>query len=311
VPASVHKGSFKGSNGSFPDHESIYVDIGTGAGHHYGRLFVGWVQFSGNGGKSPVDIAFSDDDGQTWTGPIRVSAKGNQFDQDVRPSVAPDGSVYLSWVNTQTSEGKKGAFVMVDRSTDGGLTWGNDRVAATVEVPIPGTLPNSTYRVFEDAWSTVDQVRGTLQVAYTDEKSGAANVYVTHNLTAGDLTQWSTPVQVKASPNEQFFPWISSAPNGRVDLVYYDRTCDSADTLNCVTLSSTANGGASWTTIALTSTGFDGDKYQACLAFVEPPDCGTFFLGDYIAAASANQKAAVLWTGDGPAAMDVFSQTVS
>ena len=38
------------------------------------------------------------------------------------------------------------------------------------------------------------------------------------------------------------------------------------------------------------SQGFDGDKYQACLAFVEPPDCGTYFLGDYIAVASTSSK---------------------
>lgn len=307
VPAALSKGSFKGSNGHFPDHQTIFVDTGTGPGHHFGRLFVGWAQFSGSG-KSPVEVAFSDDDGRTWTGPIVVSDKGNQFDQDVRPSVGPDGTVYLTWINSQTDEGTKGVRIMADRSTSGGLTWGPDRIAAIVEAPIPGTLPNSKYRVFEDAWSVVDQVRGTLQIAYTDEATGAANIYVTHNLTAGDITTWSTPLRVKPSSNEEFFPWVSAAPNGRVDLVFYDRTCDLADTENCVTLSSSADGGGTWTNTAMTSVGFDGDRYQACLAFVEAPDCGTFFLGDYIAVASTNEKAQVLWTGNGPDAMDVFSQ---
>lgn len=45
--------------------------------------------------------------------------------------------------------------------------------------------------------------------------------------------------------------------------------------------------------------------------FVEPPGCGSFFLGDYIAVASTDSVAQVLWTGNGPAAMDVFSQRVS
>jgi hypothetical protein len=112
---------------------------------------------------------------------------------------------------------------------------------------------------------------------------------------------------VKASAGEQFFPWMSAAPNGRVDLAYYDRSCDPADTLNCLTLSSTFDGGATWTNTALTTKGFDGDKYQACLAFVQPPDCGSFFLGDYIAVSSLNSKAQVVYTGDGPSAMDVFS----
>jgi hypothetical protein len=96
---------------------------------------------------------------------------------------------------------------------------------------------------------------------------------------------------VKPSPNEEFFPWMSAAPNGRVDLVYYDRSCDPADTLNCLTLSSSSDGGANWTNIPVTTKGFNGDEFQACLAFVQPSNCGVFFLGDYIAVESTNSKA--------------------
>ena len=78
-----------------------------------------------------------------------------------------------------------------------------------------------------------------------------------------------------------------------------------------MTLASTTDSGQTWGITRLTTTGFDGDTFQACLAFVEPPNCGTFFLGDYIAVASTNAKAQVLWTGNGPNAMDVFSQRAS
>ncbi len=74
-----------------------------------------------------------------------------------------------------------------------------------------------------------------------------------------------------------------------------------------MTLSSSVDSGATWTTTPLTTTGFDGDAFQACLAFVQPANCGTFFLGDYIAVESTNAKAQVLYTGNGPSAMDVFS----
>jgi hypothetical protein len=63
----------------------------------------------------------------------------------------------------------------------------------------------------------------------------------------------------------------------------------------------------SWTTTALTTHGFNGDRYSTCLAFVDPPDCTRKFLGDYIAVESTNQKAQVLFTGNGAHAMDVFS----
>jgi hypothetical protein len=71
------------------------------------------------------------------------------------------------------------------------------------------------------------------------------------------------------------------------------------------------DSGQTWGITPLTRKGFDGDAFQACLAFVEPPDCGSFFLGDYIAVASTDSAAQVLWTGNGPHAMDVFSQRVA
>jgi hypothetical protein len=307
VTTGKSNGTQKGSNGHLPDHETIVVDTGTGSGHHFGRLFVSWAEFSGSG-RSPIDIAYSDDDGATWAGPFTVSDKGNQFDQDARPSVGPDGTVYLTWINGPNEKSLKNNKVMVDKSTDGGRHWGTDHVVAGVVAPIPGTLPNSDYRVFEDAWSTVDQVRGTVQVAYTDRATGSANIYVTHNLVPGDISSWSEPIAVKPSSNDEFFPWLSAAENGRVDLVYYDRTCDPDNTLVCVTLASTSDGGVTWTNAALTTDGFDGDKFDTCLAFVQPPDCGRHFIGDYIAVASSNTKAQVLYTGNGPAALDVFSQ---
>ena len=147
--------------------------------------------------------------------------------------------------------------------------------------------------------------------SFTDEATGAANIYVTHNLTAGDLSKWSKPVAVEASDQEQFFPWVAAAPGGRVDVVFYDRSCDSNDTLNCVTLSSSSDGGDTWSNTALTTQGFDGDTFQACLAFVDPPDCGVFFIGDYIAVASNDAGAQVLYTANGANAMDVFSQGVT
>jgi len=174
--------------------------------------------------------------------------------------------------------------------------------------PIGGLLPNSDYRVFEDVNSTVDQQTGRVVLTYTDQKSGASNIYATHNLVAGDLSHWSGPVAVKPSGQEQFFPWTSSAPNGRVDLVFYDRSCDPAtDKLNCVTLASTADDGASWGDTTLQPTPFDGDHFHACLAPGDPNACGISFLGDYIAVGSTNAKAQALWTGNGARGMDVFS----
>jgi hypothetical protein len=306
VATGTSTGTLKGSNGQFPDHESIMVDTSTAPGHHFGRIYVTWAEFNGSG-RSPIQVAFSDDNGKHWAGPITVSDKTHQFDQDARINIGPDGTVYDTWINSPTEATLTGNQAMVADSTDGGRTWTASTTVAPILDPTPGLLPNSSYRVFADVTSAVDQSTGQLVVAYTDQRSGASNVWVTHAAKGGSISSFATPFQVKSSKNEEFFPWMSAAPDGRVDLVYYDRSCDPADTRNCVTLSSSFDGGASWTTTPVTTTGFDGDIFQACLAFVQPSNCGVFFLGDYIAVGSTDGKAQLLYTGNGPNAQDVFS----
>jgi hypothetical protein len=309
VSTGTANGSQKGSNGNFPDHEAGTVDTGTGPGHHFGRLYVAWAQFNG-AGRSPINLAYSDNDGATWTGPIRVSDAGHKFDQDATPRVAPDGTVYVTYINGPNEKSTKNNAAMAAKSTDGGNTWSPSEVAAPI--PSPATsLPNALYRGSSDVTSTVDQQTGDLVVAFGDQSSGALNVWVTHTATPGNLSSFVPATRVKPSAETQFFPWLQSAPDGRVDLVYYDRSCDPNDVLNCVTLSSSTDSGAAWTSTPITTTGFDGDTFGACLAFVDPPDCTNFFLGDYIAVSSTNAKAQVMWTGNGSNTLNAFSATVT
>jgi hypothetical protein len=306
VATGTSTGTAKGSNGQFPDHESIMVDASSAPGHHFGRIYVTWAKFNGSG-RSPIQVAFSDDNGQRWTGPITVSDKSHQFDQDARINIGPGGTVYDTWINSPNEVRMTGNQAMAADSANGGRTWSASATVAPILDPTPGLLPNSKYRVFADVTSAVDPLTGQLVVAYTDQRSGASNVWVTHAAQGGSISSFTAPFQVKASSNEEFFPWMSAAPNGRVDLAYYDRSCDPADTKNCVTLSSSFDGGANWTNTPVTTSGFDGDMFQACLAFVQPSNCGVFFLGDYIAVGSTDGKAQILYTSNGPNAQDVLS----
>lgn len=309
ITTGTSNGSQKGSNGKFPDHNAGTVDTGTGPGHHFGRVYIAWAEFDGSG-RSPIDLAFSDNNGRAWTGPIRVSDAGHQFDQDATPRVGPDGAVYVSFINGPNEKSLDGNAALIAKSTDGGNTWSQSFTAAPIPNPT-GSIPNALYRGGSNVTSTVDQLTGNVVLVFDDATTGALNEYAVHTLAPGDLSAWSSPVRIKATTSTQFFPWLTSAPNGRVDLAYYDRACDPGDVLLCVTLSSSNDDGATWTNTAITSIGFDGDKFQACVQFVQPPNCGVFFIGDYIAVASTSENAQVMWTGDGPRAMDVFTARVA
>src|SRR5947207_4979399 len=204
-------GSQEGSNGKFPDHEAGTVDTGTGPGHHFGRLYIAWAEFNGLG-RSPIDLAYSDTNGASWTGPIRVSDAGHQFDQDATPRVGPAGAVYVSFINGPNEGSVKNNAALIAKSTDGGNTWSQSYLAAPIPAPA-SSLPNALYRGGTDVTSTVDQRTGKVVVVYNDRSSGALNMWATHTATAGDLSTFTPAERVKGSRQTQFFPWLQSAPN--------------------------------------------------------------------------------------------------
>ena len=304
IATGTSNGTQKGSTGHFPDHEFLVIDTGNGAGHHFGRAFVTWAEFNGNF-RSSIDLAFSDDNGQTWSGPIGVSDAGHKFDQDARTTIGPDGTVYVSFDSgpNATSFGKE---VDIAASHDGGQTFGPTVPMAQLINPVPGLLPNSQYRVFSDVWSSASS-SGIVTAVFNDQRNGHSNIYAVHNLAPGDLTRWSSPVGVKTSAKEEFFPWVETSPSGnRLDLTFYDRSNDPANTKNWVDYASSTDNGATWTVTTATSVGADLDMFQACLAFVQPSNCGDFFIGDYIALVSTETAVHLFYTWNGPAAQDVF-----
>src|SRR5256885_5477887 len=114
-------GKSKGSNGQFPDHESIYVDRSPSS-PFFGSIYVSWVQFDGfSGTHSPVQVAASRDGARTFSTPVKVSAGNVRNNQDARIVSAPDGTLFLTFDNGV--QGGKGTVMYVSSSKDGGATW--------------------------------------------------------------------------------------------------------------------------------------------------------------------------------------------
>ena len=308
ITTGTSNGTQKGSNGKFPDHEFITVDANP-SNAHYGRLFATWAEFNGSG-RSAAMLAYSDNNGTTWTGPIPVSDAQHKFDQDVRATIAPDGTVYVTSNGGPNETSLTGDYIAVAASRDGGKSFGPTVVITSLIDPVPGLLPNSNYRVFSDVYSQAD-ADGNVTAVFNDERSGHSAVYAVRTLQPGDISSWSSPALVKASSGEQFFPWISAAPSGRLDLAFYDRGHDPNDTLNWVDYNASTNDGATWTETDSTTSGANLDKYQACLAFVQPSNCDVFFIGDYIGVVSTNTSVHILYTWNGPHAMDVYESNLS
>ena len=136
-----------------PAAATVTIDAETGlawdrsGGLHTGRVYLLWTQETPNeSDDTDVMVQHSDDDGVTWSAPVRVnddSGATSQFD----PKIAIDqttGNVAVAWYDCRndTGGGKPGdtngipnddAMIYAAVSTDGGATFGpNIRVAAAV-----------------------------------------------------------------------------------------------------------------------------------------------------------------------------------
>lgn len=115
------------------------ADISTGP--YRGRVYVNWADLRNNGGKdgdADIFVAYSADQGQSWSAAVRVNGDpvGNGRDQFFPwMSVDPvDGSVNVVYYDRRAGDGS-GVSVYIARSTDGGRTFTEHLVSAEPFVP--------------------------------------------------------------------------------------------------------------------------------------------------------------------------------
>jgi hypothetical protein len=305
VSTDTGNGVSKGSNGQFPDHENLHVDPTNG------WLYVTWAQFNGKSTHSPVIVAISRDGGNTFV-QTQVTAGSVRNNQDQRIVTDAAGNAYLTFDNGV--QGNKGTVLYVSRLVRGSATWSTPLAFATVTSAVCLFPPNcftisggqfragGTYPA-----PTFDLANNRLYVAYADAKSAYAQMYV-QSAPANDLTSWTTPVPISAGAGDQFQGELSSAPNGRLDAMFYDRRY-SNNTLVDVTYATSSDAGKTWRRVRVTSAGFDPSQWGV-------PSGSGFrpFIGDYNGIASTNTTAELAWTGvsdPAPFNLDIMAATVT
>ena len=305
VSTGTGNGVSKGSNGQFPDHENLHVDPVTG------WLYVAWAQFDGKSSHSPITVAISKDDGASFT-QTQVTTGNVRNNQDQRIVTDPDGNAYLVFDNGV--QGGKGTLLYVSKLARGSSTWSTPYPFASLTNPVcvfPPTCFNISGGAFRAGGTypapAFDAANGRLYVAYADIKGSYGQMYL-QSAPSTDLTNWSAPQAVSSAPADQFEGELGIAPNGRIDLAYYDRRY-SDNSLVDVTYSTSADGGASWRTVRVSTAGFDPSQWGV-------PQGSGFrpFIGDYNGIASTNTGAELTWTGVSapqPYNLDIFAASVT
>jgi len=297
-------GKTKGSNGQFTDHEALWIDRSPSS-PFYGSIYVTWAQFNGFGTHSPVLVAFSRDGGRSFSAPIKVTAGPIRNNQDQRIVSGPDGALYLTFDNG--IQGGKGTANYVAMSRDGGATWTAPFAfygyanpvcifpSFCFNIPVgpsgtpfrgPGSYPAPAF----------DATRNRVEVVFADLVNGLGRIYFT-SAAASDLGHWSPPVEIAPGTGDRFGAEISVATNGRIDVMFDDRSY-SGNALVDVTYASSTDGGATWTTTRVSTAGFDpgasGVPDASSPTGIRP------FIGDYNGIASLADHAVMTWTGVAP-----------
>lgn len=280
------------------------------------RLYVTWSRFDfGPTGRtyleSPIYVVYSDDQGRHWSAPAEISGKApfcdfQTGDPDQRacdedqfsvPVVDPrTGHVYVAFENFNVRSTEKNQYLVVE-STDGGMSWSTPRFITDVydgEAKYPTcngrqTLDLMCARTNAAGNIGIDVNTGRLYLAFADNRNGSAadtntDVLVTTSSDGG--RSWTKVREITGeSVDDQWFPWLSVAPDGTVAVAYFDRRYRGPKLID-TSLSVSTDQGASFQTRRVSERSWNPD-----LAF----RLG-LFIGDYNGLATTTGVAIPCWT---------------
>lgn len=159
--------------------------------------------------------------------------------------VGNKGTVYVMWIATSTLPGGPALAHYLSKSTDHGKTW-------TV-TPINDFSPNNTgnYEV-QFAWSPLGGPEGTLHIVYegTDRPKIENWNQIYHRRSTDGGKTWSPITVVNDDDPAQFLvdriPDVRTAPNGRVDVVWWSTRDNPGVIGNDAYYAFSSDNGATW-----------------------------------------------------------------
>lgn len=216
---------------------------------HAGRVYLSWLQAEETsrwglvGTTNPILASRSDDGGQTWSEPVRVSAGSRSLVVAPVPAVAGDGEVVVVYLDVGDDrldyegahEGKGGEpypgpwWLVAARSADGGATW--------QEATVDRLVPFQRFLQLFPPTPSVAVAGRRIYLAFGDGRLGDVDVWVWASSDAG--RRWTAARRVNdVRQGDQYLPAASVAPDGRLDVVYYDRRADPGGSMTEVSLQS-------------------------------------------------------------------------
>jgi hypothetical protein len=169
-------------------------------------------------------------------------------------------------------------------STDGGARWGSPATVAGDLVPPSRIIVN-----LAPAPSFARDPRGNdrLYAAWDAGQGAERDVHLARSEDGG--ATWAQPVRVVPGVGGQFLPAVSVSPQGRVDVVFYDRSDDPEDRRAHLTMASSHDGGRTFRAAVVSDAPFDTRIGFGSLQ-------GIPLLGSRLAVLSEADRALAFWS---------------
>ena len=218
-------------NYRFNDRCQMTADVNP-ASPFYNNLYI--VEIKDRGWNNPLlqsDIYFSvsTDGGLTWSPQVILNGLQSNMANMPVPAVAPDGTIYVSWLDYNVQTGGSGT-IYLDVSTDGGITWLTTDLTV-MTIPLPPIRLNGGTDVLAKGAPVIHTSPFNSQELYivfaAVALSGDEGNIIFIKSTDGGVT-WTSGIMVNddGTNNDQVLPWMDVKPNGIIDIAWYDRRND-------------------------------------------------------------------------------------
>ncbi|HLH62944.1 MAG TPA: hypothetical protein VKV20_14780 [Ktedonobacteraceae bacterium] len=222
------------------------------------------------------------------------------------PVVEPDGTIAVAFAYEDPIDFSVPTRLLVVTSSDGGKTWTQPVLAATIHDTI-GVFPPEKYRTASLPTFACDPRTGQLYLAWADKGKRDADILLTTSKDSGQT--WSTPVRVNDDPvgngANQFQPQLAVAPDGVVSVSFFDTRIDPQHKLIDVYLGQSIDQGRSFLkNIRVTTQSWD----PAVDAPVD--ENGLQFIGDYQGLSSDDHFVHPFWNDTRTGRQEIFTAAI-
>ncbi len=264
-------------NYRFNDRCQITADVNP-ASLFFNNIYI--VEIKDRGWNNPLlqsDIYFSTstDGGLTWSTQVILNGSQSNMANMPVPAVAPDGTIYVSWLDYNVQTGGSGS-IYLDVSTDGGITWRSSDIPV-MTIPLPPLNLNGGSDVLAKGAPVIHTSPFNSQEIYmvfaAQALGGDEGNIIFIKSTNGGAT-WSPGIMVNddGTNNDQVLPWMDVKPNGIIDVAWYDRRNDPSDLNWEVYMATSTDGGNS----------FNANQMVSSFSAPSPNTPSGLWMGEYL-----------------------------